>query len=350
MRSKPYHVGFVLLPEFSYFGLVAAVQPLFLSNWRAQRPLFAWTILSGDGFPVPASNGTLVNVDARLGPRRGFDTLFVLASFDPKRHAEDAGLRHELIRAAARGTEVGGIETGSEVLAAAGLLDGRMAAVHWDNLDGFRERYPGVEATDRLFHAEPGRLTCAGGTAVIDMMIHLVAREGGELLAVEVAEQMLVGRPRPPTQRQLADSGAMPDGGSELIRAAAALMRQNPDDPLTVPEIARRLAVSARHLRRQFRELLDTTTMRYYLRLRLVRAHNLLEQTDLSVTEVAIASGFRSLEHFSRAYRAMFGCAPSRDRHQTITSPVYRGGYPVALALSEAPRRGVRRAGRRRGA
>lgn len=348
MQSKPYHIGFILLPEFSYFGLVAAVQPLFLANWRAQRALFAWTTLSGDGAPVVASNGMLVNVDARLGLRRKLDTLFVLASFDPKRHAEDAGLRYELIRAAARGAEIGGIETGSEVLAAAGLLEGRTAAVHWDNLDGFRERYPGVEATDRLFHAERGRLTCAGGTAVIDMMIQLVAREGGELLAVEVAEQMLVGRPRPPVQRQLADSGAMPDGGSELIRGAAALMKQNTDDPLSVPEIARRLAVSARHLRRQFRELLDTTTMRYYLRLRLVRAHNLLEQTDLSVTEVAIASGFRSLEHFSRAYRAMFGCAPSRDRHQTITAPVYRGGYPAALARSEAARREMRRAGRRR--
>jgi AraC family transcriptional regulator, carnitine catabolism transcriptional activator len=348
MRSKPYHIGFVLLPEFSYFGLIAATQPLFLANWRAQRPLFAWTTLSGDGSPVRASNGTLVNADARFGVRRGFDTLFVLASFEPKRHAGDAGLRYELIRAAARGTEIGGVETGSEVLAAAGLLDGRMAAVHWDNLDGFRERYPDVEATDRLFHAEPGRLTCAGGTAVIDMMIHLVARQGGELLAVEVAEQMLVGRPRSPTQRQLADSGAMPDGGSELLRAAAALMKQNTDDPLSVREIARRLAVSTRHLRRQFSELLGTTTMRYYLRLRLARAHNLLEQTDLSVTEVAVASGFRSLEHFSRAYRAMFGCAPSRDRRQTLTAPVYRSGYPVALARSAAAQREVRRRRRRR--
>ena len=347
MRPKPYQVGFILLPEFSYFGLIAATQPLFLANWRAQHALFAWTTLSCDGGPVRASNGTLVDVGAQLGVQRGFDTLLVLASFDPKRHAGNSRLRYELILAAARGIEVGGIETGSEALAAAGLLDRRLAAVHWDNLDGFRERYPRVEATDRMFHAEPGRLTCAGGTAVIDLMIHLVAREGGESLAVEVAEQMLVGRPRPPALKQLADSGAMPDGGSELIRAAAALMKQNPDNPLSIPEVARRLAVSPRHLRRQFRELLGTTTVRYYLRLRLVQAHNLLEQTDLSVTEIAIATGFRSLEHFSRAYAAMFGCAPSRDRHQTITAPIYRSGYRVALARSEIPRGPPRRAGRK---
>jgi AraC family transcriptional regulator, carnitine catabolism transcriptional activator len=348
VRSKPYQVGFILLPEFSYFGLIAATQPLFLANWRAQHALFAWSALSCDGAPVRASNGTLTNVDAQVGTRRGFDTLLVLASFDPKRHAGNASLRYELIRAAARGIEIGGIETGSEVLAAAGLLDGRLAAVHWDNLDGFRERYPKVEATDRMFHAEPGFLTCAGGTAVIDLMIHLVAREGGEPLAVEVAEQMLVGRPRPPALKQLADSGAMPDGGSELIRAAAALMKQSPDNPLSVPEIARRLAVSPRHLRRQFRDLLGTTTLRYYLRLRLAQAHNLLEQTDLSVTEIAVATGFRSLEHFSRAYRALFGCAPSRDRQQIVTAPIYRSGYRVALARSETPRREMGRGARRR--
>lgn len=349
MRSKPYHVGFLLLPEFSYFGLIAAAQPLFLANWRAQRPLFACTTLSRDGAPVRASNGTRAEVDARFGARHGFDTLLVFASFDPKRHACDSGLRSALLRAARSTAEIGGVETGSEVLAAAGLLDGRTAAVHWDNLDGFRERYPEVAATDRLFHADAGRLTCAGGTAVIDMMIHLVAREGGELLAVEVAEQMLVGRPRSPAQRQLADSGAMPDGGSELIRAAAGLMKENPDDPLSAPELARRLGVSTRHLRRQFRDLLDTTTIRYYLRMRLVRAHNLLEQTDLSVTEVALACGFRSLEHFSRAYRAMFACAPSRDRSQTLAAPIYRSGYRVGLARSEPPHREARRARRRRG-
>lgn len=207
---------------------------------------------------------------------------------------------------------------------------------------------PGAAQLTPSHRQVAGRLTCAGGTAVIDMMIHLVAREGGELLAAEVAEQMLVGRPRSPTQRQLADSGAMPDGGSELIRAAATLMKQNPDDPLSAPEIARQLGVSTRHLRRQFRELLGTTTIRYYLRMRLVRAHNLLEQTELSVTEVALACGFGSLEHFSRAYRTMFGCAPSRDRSQTMAAPIYRSGYRLGLARAEAPHREAHRARRRR--
>jgi len=320
-RSNPYKLGFLLLPDFSYFGLIAAVQPLFLANWRAQRPVFSWVTLSADGLPVRASNSSVIAVDDALSARQQLQTLFVLACFDPKQHASETRLRSALLRLAGSGVEMGGIETGSEVLAAAGLLDGRTAAVHWENLDGFRERYPKVSARDHLYDVTPGRLTCAGGTSVIDLMLQVVAREAGQALSDEVAHEMLVGRPRPPTHRQLAEDEM--NGSNELVRTAVALMGKNLDEPLRMGEIARRLNVSARHLRRYFRKATGTTATRYYVTMRLSRAHNLLEQTNLSVTEVAITSGFRSLEHFSRAYRSAFGCAPSSDRRQSITAPIH---------------------------
>lgn len=320
-RLKPYKLGFLLLPDFSYFGLIAAIQPLFLANWRAQRQVFSWVTLSADGLPVRASNGSAIAVDTALSSRQQLQTLLVLACFDPKQHVSETRLRSALVRVAAGGVEMGGIETGSEVLAAAGLLDGRTAAVHWENLDGFRERYPKVSAKDHLYHVTPGRLTCAGGTAVIDMMLYVVARQAGQTLSDEVAHEMLVGRPRPSTHRQLLEDD-MSDS-NELVRAAIALMGKNLDEPLRMGEIARRLNVSARQLRRHFRKSMGATTTRYYVTLRLSRAHNLLEQTNLSVTEVAITSGFRSLEHFSRAYRSAFGCAPSSDRRQSITAPIH---------------------------
>ena len=323
-KAKPYKVGFLLLRDFSYFGLVAALQPLFLANWRAQRALFSWVTLSVDGLPVRASNGSDIPVAAGVGARHQLQTLLVLACFEPKQHVGNAKLRSVLLRAAAAGVEIGGIETGSEVLAAAGLLDGRIAAVHWENLDGFRERYPKVHAREQLYHAAPGRLTCAGGTTVLDMMLHLVRREAGTALSEEVAQEMLLGHPRPPTQKQLAEPALSPRSPNGMVRAAIALMNRNLDEPLAVGELARRLSVSARHLRRHFRAWTGTTTTRYYMTLRLSRAHNLLEQTDLSVTEVAITSGFRSLEHFSRVYRNAFGCTPSSDRRQSMNAPIFR--------------------------
>lgn len=324
-QSRPYKVGFLLLPDFSYFGLVAAVQPLFLANWRAQRTRFSWSRLSLDGAAVRASNGSAVSVDAALSARQQLDTLLVLACFDPKQHVGQTRLRNALRRAAIAGTEIGGIETGSEALADSGLLDGRSAAVHWENLDGFRERYPRVSAREQLFTAEPGRLTCAGGTTVIELMLHLVRRETSAALAEEVAQEMLVGRPRSASQRQLRGGVRTEHTADGMVHRAIALMQGHLDEPLSADQLASHLQVSSRHLRRHFHRSTGRTTSAYYLGMRLSRAHNLLEQTDLSVTEVALTSGFRSLEHFSRVYRKAFGCPPSRDRRQTLTAPLFRG-------------------------
>ncbi len=341
IRPNPYKVGFLLLPDFSYFGLIAAVQPLFLANWRAQRSIFEWSTLSADGLPVPASNGAMISVDGAIGVGHQLQTLLVLACFDPKQHADDARVRSALRRAASFGIEIGGIETGSEVLAAAGLLDGHTAAVHWDNLQGFQERYPKVVAKSQCYTAERGRITCAGGTAVIDMMLGLVAREADAALSGEVAQQMLVGRPRPAAQEQLTVSApVVNNAASDAVRSAVALMNEFIEEPLGATEIARRVALSARQLRRQFQQSMGIALMRGYLMIRLSKAHNLLQQTDLSVTEIAISAGFRSLEHFSRAYRGVFGRAPSTDRHQSITAPVYRqiGGRTRGDSRPHAPR------------
>jgi AraC family carnitine catabolism transcriptional activator len=328
--TSPYRIGFLLLPDFSFFGLNAAIQPLFLANWRAQRRMFEWSTLSLDGLPVTASNRTLTGVDGALEATPRLRTLLVLASFEPKQHSVEPRLRNALRRAASFGVEVGGIETGSEALAAAGLLDGHTAAVHWDNLQGFKERYPKVAANSQCFNVERGRITCAGGTAVLDLMLALIACECGADLSREVAQQMLISRPRPAAEDQLNDSGsAARNPAGDAIRSALALMHQCIEDPLDSAQIARRVGLSARQLRRRFQQSTGLALMRAYLMIRLSRAHNLLQQTDLSVTEIAISAGFRSLEHFSRAYRGAFGCAPSVDRHQSIGAPINRpiGGH-----------------------
>jgi AraC family carnitine catabolism transcriptional activator len=337
--TNHYRVGFLLLPDFSYFGLIAAIQPLFLANWRAQRSLFKWSTRSLDGLPVTASNSAAIPVDGALGADSRVRTLLVLACFDPKQHTQDTRLRSALRRAASFGIEIGGIETGSEVLAAAGLLDGHTAAVHWDNVQGFQERYPKVKATARCYTAERGRITCGGGVAAIDMMLALVAREAGAALSREVAQQMLVSRPRPGIEDQLdasastsASDSAPPaqSGASAAVRSALALMNEHIEEPLDAAQIAHAVGLSARQLRRQFQQSMGIAPMRGYLMIRLSKAHNLLQQTDLSVTEIAVSAGFRSLEHFSRAYRGVFGCAPSTDRHQSIGAPVYRLGSSCA--------------------
>lgn len=323
-------IGFLLLPDFSHLGLALAVEPLFIANWLTQDKIFEWSLISPDGKPVRASNGMKTAADSSLATAEFPGTLFVVASFTPKEHAKNRDVTRWLRRLARFGVEMGGIETGSELLAAAGLLDGHEAAAHWDNLKGFQERYPDVAASTLLYTMGRNRLTCAGATSILDMMLAWMAERIAPDLAADVARHMLVTQVRDATGWQ----GVAPDDGNRrtvpsAIEKALAVMQQSIEEPqsgepLSCEEIAGETGLSLRQLQRQFRQHFNRTIIQHYTRIRLAKAHQLLQQTDLTVTEVALGSGFGSVENFSRLYRRQFGCPPSMDRRQSTTAPVFR--------------------------
>jgi AraC family transcriptional regulator, carnitine catabolism transcriptional activator len=324
LGEDPQKVGFLLTPAFSALGLGAAIEALFIANWLSGARRYDWRLLSRDGSAVRASSGLDLPVDGAIGGHASYDAVFVLASFEPKENARDARTGAWLRRLARYGTTLGAIETGSEILAAAGLLDGHPVAVHWDNLQGFREVYPACRAVPQLFTTSRGRLTCAGESSVLDMMVHWIGARHGEALAREVADHLLLDRMRPPDDPQL--PAARPSAGVDdpLLAQVVALMEQNIEEPLALSVLAARLGIPLRRLQRLFARKLGTTPLRHYMLMRLSRAHALLQQTDLAVTEVAVSAGFASPEHFSRVYRAAFDRPPRADRRQATDAPVLR--------------------------
>lgn len=319
-----HRIAFLVLPECSHLGLAAAIEPLFVANWLAQRPLFAWTIVSADGQPVRASNGMIIPVEGDLAAAGQPATIFVLASFDPQRVVRTASVLGWLRRMARSGAEIGGIENGSLVLAEAGLLDGLEAAIHWDNRVGFQERYPAVRAVDRL-HARSGRrLTCAGAAAILDMMAAWIGWQGEPDLAAEVAAHLLQGPLRSADAAQRPAQASTAAQADPLVAAAQAIMRDHLEEPLSCAGIAARVGLSLRQMERRFHRQTGRSVVQDYLLLRLARAHQLLQQTELGVTDIAFACGFSSPTYFSRLYRRTFGCSPSADRRQSVTAPVFR--------------------------
>ncbi len=312
-------IGILLLASFSHLTLSSLTEPMFVANWLSQSQRYRWRLLSLEGASVEASSGLRVRVDGSIGEDDRLNAVFVLASFEPKRQAGDRRLRAWLRKQARHGAELGGIETGSEVLAAAGLLAGYEVATHWDNLPGFQELYPDCRASSRLFTIERGRLTCAGASAVLDMAIAWIGSHHGPALASEIAQHLLL-RSRKPDERQLPAETP----GQPLVRRVLALMEQTIEEPLACAALARRLKASPRQLQRLFRRELASTPSQQYRKLRLAKAHALLQQTDLPVTEVAFSAGFSSLAHFSRLYRRSFGRPPSADRKQSTDAPVLR--------------------------
>lgn len=327
VTTKPYRLGMLILPQFSNLGLGLTIEPLFVANWLNENPLFEWKILSTDGKSVQASNGMTVPVDAGIAEIEELDSIFVFASFEPREATDITDAMHWLRRLARFGAEVGGIETGSELLAAAGLLDGKEAAVHWDNIKGFQELYPKVKVKGQLYTLEPGRFTCAGATAIMDLMLNWMGQRIPYNLVMEVSHHLLKHRIRRPEQSQqyFVDDEVI---ASPPVRHAIEIMHLELETPISCAEIAERVGLSRRQLERQFKRFLGTTPLKYYLMLRLSKAHQLLQQTDMSVTDIALSAGFESPEHFSRLYREMFGRPPSTDRMQATDAPVMRHTIP----------------------
>ncbi len=317
-------LAFLLCPEFSSFGLAAACEVLFVANWVAQQALHQWVVVSADGAPVRASNGRTVTVEGGLEHAAGCETVFVLASFDPAAAVRDRRVLGWLKRLAQHGVELGGIENGSMMLAAAGLLRGRRVAVHWDNLAGFRARYPATQPVAELYARSGALVSCAGGTAVIDLMLAWLGWHAQGDIADEVAEHLLIGRPRPAATAQRPAPDAAAGSRDDVIARTQALMARHLEEPLSCAALAKAAGLSLRQLERRYRAARGSSVLEQYRLLRIAKAHQLLQQTPLPVTEVALSCGFTSPEYFCRLYRSMLGVSPSADRKQSTTAPVLR--------------------------
>jgi AraC family carnitine catabolism transcriptional activator len=317
-------VGLLLLPQFSQLSFAAATEPLLVANWLSGRELYRWRTLSLDGRPAISSTGQRLAVDAGIGGARRFDLLLVLASFDVKRLTRDEALKSWLRHAARHGTVIASIETASEVVAAAGLLDGLPVSVHWDNLQGFAETHPRCRAVSQLYTATDDRLTCAGQSATLDMILAWIAQDQGEALAGEVASHLMLPGRRSGEEPQPVPGSSAREDIDPMLDRIISIMERNVEEPLPCAAIARRAGLSVRQMQRLFARRLGVRPARHYQHIRLAKAHALLQQTELSVTEIAVSAGFGSLEHFCRIYRREFHCRPGKDRRQSITAPVFR--------------------------
>jgi AraC family carnitine catabolism transcriptional activator len=326
-NPKTNRFGLMLAPGFSYLAMAMVIEPLFIANWIAGRPLFSWNTLSTDGFAVSASNSVQVAVDLPLGTTERFDVVLVLASFDARKAAANTQLLKWLRWIERSGAAVGAIETGSEILAAAGMIGDHTAPVHWYNSEGMRERYPDALVTDTLFDISARRPISAGATSTLDMMIALIARMAGQQLADEVAQHLLLQARQGSDRQRGRSAGDQVPAARDPVARAQQIMASTISEPKSCAKIAEMVGVSERHLKRLFQQQLGAGMARIYQTLRMERAHQLVQLTDLTITEIAVACGFSSLEVFSRTYKKTFNIAPNRDRRQSIDSSVFRIGH-----------------------
>ena len=314
-------IGFALVDNFSMIAFVSALEPLRLANRVSGRPLFAWKLYSRDGRPVSASNGLSIPVDGAFPDVPVHGQLFVCGGIDIERQDHGA-LSAQLRKLSARGAILGALCTGTYVLAKAGLLEGHRCTIHWENLDSLRERFPDLNVTQELFEFDRSRITCAGGTAAIDMMLSYIARQTSAETAALVTDELIHHRMREAGERQRMELRTRLGVAHPKLLAVISRMERNLETPLACTKLAREAKVSARQLERLFQKYIGASPTRYYLQLRLSRARTLLLQTSMPVLSVGLACGFISASHFSKCYSEFFNRTPSHERRQLLPARV----------------------------
>jgi transcriptional regulator GlxA family with amidase domain len=311
--DKPKRYVFVLLENFTLLCFSAALESLRIANRMAGRELYCWRIIGDGGDVAYSSAGTGFKLDGNLDELSRDDVVMVCGGMDVQ-DATTKRLLGWLRREARKGVHMAGLCTAAYTLAKAGLLDGKKATIHWENQDSFAEEFPDVELTKSVFVVDGGRLTTAGGTSSIDLMLKIIADDQGEDLANAVADQLIYSSIRTDQDTQRLSVPTRIGVRHPKLSQVIQIMEQNIEEPISPSILAKDVGMSTRQLERLFRRYLNRSPKRYYMELRLQKARNLLMQTDMSVINVALACGFASPSHFSKCYRAHYDTTPYRER------------------------------------
>ena len=311
--KKPLHYGFLLVPNFTLIAFSSAVEALRMANLTSEQELYRWSVLTIDDTAVASSAALDIQPNHPFARAKELDMLFVCSGV----HVEDSWnplLGNALRRLVGSNSHLGSLCTATYLLAKSGILDDHCCTVHWEYISSLREEFPKLKVTDELFEIDRQRYTCAGGTAPLDLMLHLVAKDYSREVAWAISEQFTVERIRDLGDPQYISVRSQAPGAPDYLNDAVLLMRNNISEPLFVEEIAAYLRVSTRQLERTFRYYFQYSPSQYYLRLRLNAARNLLRHSGTTVRGIAIETGFKSLQHFSKCYHEHFKVRPTQER------------------------------------
>lgn len=293
-----------------------------VEHGRAAEPAYRTLLLAKEPGPVRTSGGIVLHADrawssirASGGAAGAIDTLLVSGGIGFGPPSRDPSLLGWLRAMSPRVRRLGSVCTGSFVLAATGLLDGRRATTHWAACEALARRHPAVEVDPDPIFVRDGHLwTSAGVTAGMDMALAMVEEDHGHDVALGVARELVLFLKRPGGQSQFSAQLAAQAAEREPLRELQAWMAEHPEADLSVPALARRVAMSPRHFTRVFTQSVGVSPARFATRVRVEAARRLLEETGDGVEGVASRCGFGSAELMRRAFLRLLRISPAAYR------------------------------------
>lgn len=306
-------IAFLLIDGFALMSTAAALEPLRAANMFAPSHAYDITLLSSSDLRATSSVGAQFDTRPYRDAQPLYDLIFVVAGGDPAR-MNDPALFAWLRQADRNGAALGGISGGAVILAKAGLLRERRFTVHWHHYKDF-DSLPGPWLLERrLFVIDRDRYTCAGGSAPLDMMHALIARDFGGSFAQRISDWFIQTEVRGAEAPQRSSIAARYGPLPHAVETAIELMESHIADPLDQEQVAELSGLSVRQLQRQFRATLGRSVMEEYRRIRLETGRELTVSTRVPLAEIAQLTGFSTQAHFTDAFRRQYGHPPSTLR------------------------------------
>lgn len=286
-------------------------------------------IVSADGPLVPTCSQMTIQaapLDTAGGP---IDTLVVPGGWGMLTVRDDLPTRAWVREAADRSRRVASVCGGAFILAKAGLLDGRRATTHWAFAEELAQLCPAVNVDPKPIFVRDGKFTTSAGVSCgIDMALMLVEEDHGATFALEVARYLVMFVKRPGGQTQFSSGLPTQLSNKQQIREVQEWILANPDADLSVPVLAERASMSPRNFARMFTREVGKPPGQYVETVRVWRARELLDTTDLPVAEIARRCGFCTVETFLRAFSRTHDLTPGEYRKRfrsTLAEPIGAG-------------------------
>lgn len=317
-------VGFLLMHNFTLTAFASFVDVLRLAadEGDRSRPIdCTWQVMSSNRRQIKASCGVVILPSSELVEPSDLDYIVVvgglLQGMPPLSPEIGTYLRH----AAAAGTTLIGVCTGSFVLCRLDLMKQHKCCVSWYHYRDFVEEFPNlVPIADRLFVIDGRRITCSGGTGVADLAAQLVSDRLNHSVAQKALHILLVDRRRSEASSQPQPIAQM-DSDDIRVSRALLIMEQNLSEPLPISTIADQIGVGVRQLERVFADQLKSSPHETYLTLRLRHGSWMLKNDVISSTQIAAELGFSDASHFGRSFKSLYGVTPAIFRkHARETS------------------------------
>ncbi|WP_194814812.1 GlxA family transcriptional regulator [Nocardia sp. XZ_19_385] len=320
-----HRVLIAVFPEVDLLDVTGPAEVFALAN-REGGVRYEVRLASPQGGAVTTSAGVRLLTDVAFDEvDGGIDTLIVPGAVEPSPAGPVALIDRDVVawveRIAPRVGRIASVCVGAHVLAAAGLLDGKVATTHWSTAGQLAADHPRVTVDPDPIFVRSGRVwTGAGISACLDLALALVTEDHGEELALAVARQLVVYLKRQGGQSQFSVPLSRPAASRRDIDDLRLFIAEHLDDDLSVAALADRMCLSERHFARVFRQETGTGVAAYVEAARVEAARRLLETTDDPLAAISATVGLGSVETLHRAFRKLLGTSPGayRRRFRTI--------------------------------